>query len=250
MKTMSSIRAVCLDVGWTLAYPRASMWQIFADLCSGAGVPTSAVACEQLIRGLWTVGQTHAEQQFRGGAQYSDSDADFAAQFGQLGHLIFTQMGVSGDYHQLMQRFLSAFWNQDNWVAFPEVLEVLAVLRARGVRLGVLSNAPSDLPQFLDRLGIAPYLDFCVVSASAGVKKPDRRVFDLAVTRAGVAPHELLHVGDMYVEDVLGGRAAGLSILLIERGPRAIFPSFRESEGREIHADAIVTDLTQVMERL
>ena len=31
---MATIRAVFLDVGWTLAYPQKSMWQIFADLCA------------------------------------------------------------------------------------------------------------------------------------------------------------------------------------------------------------------------
>lgn len=247
---MNAIRAVCLDVGWTLAYPQASMWQVFADLCRSAGVPASAQACEQLVRGLWSVAQSNAEAQFGNGAQYSDSDAEFAAQFGQLGRLIFAQMGITSGHDELMQRFLPAFWSTDNWIVFPEVLDVLPALRARGVRLGVLSNAPSDLPQLLDRLGITPHLDFCVVSASEGVKKPDRRVFDVAVSRAGVAAHEMLHVGDMYLEDVLGGRAAGLNTLLIERGERALFPNFRESEGRAIASEHVVRDLTQVLARL
>jgi HAD superfamily hydrolase (TIGR01549 family) len=148
---------------------------------------------------------------------------------------------------ELTQRFLQALWNEDNWQLFPEVTEVLAAWRARGLKLGALSNAPSNLTSFLERLGIAPYLDFTVISAVEGVKKPDRRIFATAVSRAGVPPQAALHVGDMYLEDVGGGRAAGLDTLLIERGPRALFPNHRESEGRQLDAASIVSDLTQVL---
>ena len=247
---MANIRAVFLDVGWTLAYPRGWLWEIFADLCTQAGAPTTPESCEQLIRVLWRSGQGHAEQHFRAGAQYSDSDAEFAGLFTQMGRVIFAQLGVAEGHDALMQRFLQAFWNEGNWVTFPEVLECLVTLRTRGLRLGVLSNAPSDLPSFLDRLGVAPYLDFTVVSAIEGVKKPDRRIFETALTRAGVTPHEAVHVGDMFIEDILGGRAAGLQTLLMERGSRALFPNFRESEGRQIEPDAVVSDLVQVLDRV
>lgn len=242
-----SIRAVSLDVGWTLAYPRASMWEIFADLCNEAGAPTTALACEQAVRALWTFAQTRAEQHFRGGAEYTDSDVEFAAQFGNLGRLIFGQLGVTDDQESLMERFLERFWTDDNWLIFPDVLVSLERLRERGVRIGVLSNAPSDMPKLLDRLGITPYLDYTVVSATEGYKKPDRRVFEVAVNRAGVAPGEILHVGDMYVEDIVGGTFAGLQTRLIERGARALFPSFRESEGRNLPPHQVVSGLDAVV---
>jgi FMN phosphatase YigB (HAD superfamily) len=127
---------------------------------------------------------------------------------------------------------------------------VLQALRGRGVRLGVLSNAPSNLPSFLEQLGVAPWLDFSVVSAVEGVKKPDRRIFEVALSRAGVAPAEALHVGDMYLEDVLGGRAAGIKTLLMERGTRSLFPSYRESEGRGLEPDAVIGDLRAVLLRV
>jgi HAD superfamily hydrolase (TIGR01549 family) len=244
---VAAIRAIFLDVGWTLAYPRTSMWQIFADLCADAGVTTTPAACEQLVRSLSRATSDHAEEQFRGGARYADSDAAFAGMFAQMGRMIFAQMGVPAGHDDLMQRFLLRFWNAANWTAFPEVLEVLQVLRARGVRLGVLSNAPSNLPSFLEQLGIAPLLDFSVVSAVEGVKKPDRRIFEIALSHAGVAPAEALHVGDMYLEDVLGGRAVGINTLLIERGARALFPSYRESEGRGLAPDTVIGDLREVL---
>jgi putative hydrolase of the HAD superfamily len=247
---MDRIRAVFLDVGWTLAYPETSIWEIFADLCTEAGVATTARACENVVRSMWEVGQAHAERQFYAGATYSDSDAEFAGIFEQLGAILFAQLGVGGDHLGLVRRFLERFWSESNWVAFPEVHAGLDALRQRGMRIGVLSNAPSDLPVFLERLGITPLLDFTVVSAVEGVKKPDRRIFDIALSRAGVEPAAALHVGDMYVEDILGGRAAGLRTLLMERGDRALFPSFSEAQSRNLDPGSVVRDLTTVLARL
>jgi hypothetical protein len=54
----------------------------------------------------------------------------------------------------------------------------------------------------------------------------------------------------MYIEDIVGGRGAGLRTLLIERGPNSLFPNYRESEGRELEKEHIVSDLSQVLERI
>ena len=226
------------------------MWQIFSELCAEAGVDVPAEACEQLVRSLSRAAHEHAEQQFRGGAQYEDSDAAFAGMFAQMGRMVFAQMGVATGHEALMVRFLERFWNAANWACFPEVVDVLQALRSRGLRLGVLSNAPSNLPSLLEDLGVAPLLDFNVVSAVEGVRKPDRRIFEVALARAGVAPVAALHVGDMYLEDVLGGRALGINTLLMERGARSLFPSYRESEGRGLDPEVVIGDLGAVLARV
>ena len=247
---MTAIRVVSLDVGWTLVYPRASLWETAAALCTEAGAPTPPKACEDLVRALSAHGQQQAEQLLHDGATYSDSDAQFAAMFEQMARLMFTQFGVADGHGELVQRFVARFWNERNWALFPDTIDVLTTLRDGGFIVGVLSNAPTSMRGFLERFGIAPYLDFTVISAIEGIKKPDRRIFESALQRAGVAPHEALHVGDMYLEDVIGGRAAGLHTLLIERGERALFPNHRESHGRDMDPRSVVSDLTQVLERL
>jgi len=245
---MSTLKAVSLDVGWTLAYPAESMWAIYARICREEGVPTVAEDCERLLRNLLSAGHEQAQERFRSGAEYRDSDAEFAGAFVQLSHLIFGQAGLGERAAELSERFFAAFWNEDNWRAFPDSVAVIQALRTRGLKVGVLSNASSDLPKFLARLGILPHLDFVVVSAIEGVKKPDRRIFERTLERAGVAAGEHLHVGDMFLEDVLGAAALGVRALLIERGEHAMFPSFRESEGRDLPAGTVVRDLRQVLE--
>jgi REG-2-like HAD superfamily hydrolase len=247
---MTKINTVFLDVGWTLAYPRASMWDIFASLCDEAGVTASSQDCERLVRSLWSSGQEHAEARVEANTPYPDSDEDFTLMFMHMARLVFGQMGVAEDQEELMQRFFGAFWTEENWVLFDDVPKAIERLRERGLKLGVLSNAPSNLLDFLDRLGISQTVDFTVVSGIEGMKKPDRRIFEIALQRAEARPQETLHVGDMYVEDVLGGRNAGLHTLLIERGHRSLFPSFRESEARRLQPNTVIEDLNQVLDRI
>lgn len=247
---MAQIRAVSLDVGWTLAYPAKSMWEIFADLTNEAGGTTTAAACEEVVRSLVTLGQPHAETHFHTGAQYEDSDDSFRGQFDQLGMIVFSQLGIEADRAAIMEQFYQRFWNLADWKIFPDVLDGIAELHRRGVRVGVLSNAPSDMTNLLAHLGILPLLDFCVISATERTKKPDRRIFEIAVARAAVAAEHVVHVGDMYLEDILGGAAAGLQTLLMERGQHALFPSFPESHGKAIDSARVVKDLAGVVAKL
>jgi len=244
---MSPPKAVCLDVGWTLVYPRASLWDIFADVVREAGSQMMAVEAERLINDVVMATRPQAVEEFHRGAEYADSDEAFLALFETMSRGLFTFAGIGGDHEALTGRFLRRFWNPDNWVVFDDVIAAIERLRARGVRVGVLSNASSDLVDFLERLGLLPHFDFTVVSALEGTKKPDPRIFAHALRRAGTAPEETVHVGDMYIEDVLGPRRVGVRPLLMERGTRAMFPHFPESERHPAERFEIVRGLDDVL---
>ena len=97
---------------------------------------------------------------------------------------------------------------------FPDVMPTLAELRRRGVALGVLTNGRTLTQQGkLRRLGLEPWLDVTLISEREGVRKPDRRFFDLALERAGVAASQAWHVGDHPMADVAGASAAGLTAI-------------------------------------
>jgi HAD superfamily hydrolase (TIGR01549 family) len=97
---------------------------------------------------------------------------------------------------------------------FPDALETLQALRARGVPLAVVSNWQSGLRHFCAELGLADYFDHVLSSADLGVQKPDRRIFLEACARLGIPPERTLHVGDTDL-DVRDARAVrSLSDLL------------------------------------
>lgn len=94
--------------------------------------------------------------------------------------------------------------------------EAVAAVCGRGYRTAVVSNADGRVEALLEDRGLTEYLEFVIDSEVVGVKKPDRRIFDLAVNRLGVPAERVLYVGDLYAVDVLGARAAGLDALLVD----------------------------------
>lgn len=114
---------------------------------------------------------------------------------------------------------LHAYHQQSNlWELLPsDVVPALTALRARGLKLTVVSNANGRLGSLLDRLAIASCFDCVLDSHDEGVEKPDPRFFEIALERSGARRETTIHVGDIYQVDVLGARAAGLRGVLLDQ---------------------------------
>ena len=104
------------------------------------------------------------------------------------------------------------------WRVFPEVPAVLTALRARGLRLAVVSNFDGRLPGLLAALGLGPRFDAVVYSSRAGAAKPSPAIFAHALATLGVPADAAVHVGDSIDADVGGACAAGLRAVLVDRG--------------------------------
>lgn len=99
----------------------------------------------------------------------------------------------------------------------PEAAPVIGALRGR-YALALVSNfdhAP-HVRRVLGRCGWGDAFNAIIVSAEAGAKKPDPRIFEIALERTGLSPDEVVHVGDAD-EDIQGARAAGIRPILIRR---------------------------------
>lgn len=116
--------------------------------------------------------------------------------------------------------------------AFPDAEGALRELRALGMRIVCVSNWDYELPAVIERVGLATGFDGVVSSASVGARKPDPAIFVQALSLAGCAPAEALHVGDTS-DDVEGARAAGIAVLRIER----------DGTGGDLHSLAELPDL-------
>jgi HAD superfamily hydrolase (TIGR01509 family) len=92
------------------------------------------------------------------------------------------------------------------WRPYPDTAEVLAALRARGVRVAVVSNIGWDLRPVFAAHGLEDLVDAFVLSFECGRQKPDPAIFRAACEELGVPPQETLMVGDDRRAD--GGAAA------------------------------------------
>jgi FMN phosphatase YigB (HAD superfamily) len=99
----------------------------------------------------------------------------------------------------------------------PGARDAIEGLRAGGLRIGLLSNAPyppAVLHGILDRVGLAPLLDAAIFSSELGVRKPSPLAFQLLLQHLGVGANETWFVGDEWCADIQGASRAGLFPLL------------------------------------
>ncbi len=200
------IETVFLDAGGVLVNPN---WERVAATLArhGVGVPAGALAASE----------PHAKKQLdTGTAVQATSDG---ARGWLYFNLVLQHAGIAlSDRTEAALRELADYHAQFNlWESVPEeVPAALDRLRAAGRRLVVVSNANGTLRAHFGRLGLAARFDVLVDSFDEGVEKPDPRIFQLALQRAGARAETTLHAGDFYHVDVVGARAAGLQAWLVD----------------------------------
>lgn len=92
----------------------------------------------------------------------------------------------------LRERLLALYWELE---AFAEVPEMLAALKAKGLRTGILSNGSPDMLQGAARsAGITELLDAVLSVEDVGVFKPHAKVYDMVTDRFDCAAGEVLFV--------------------------------------------------------
>jgi putative hydrolase of the HAD superfamily len=99
----------------------------------------------------------------------------------------------------------------------PGALELLATLRARGCRLGLVTNGFAETHHDkIDRLGLRERMDAFFLADEVGMVKPNPALFRHACEVLGSVPERSAMVGDRYDRDIVGAAEAGLFTVLID----------------------------------
>jgi putative hydrolase of the HAD superfamily len=126
---------------------------------------------------------------------------------------------------------------------YPHVRAVLTALRPH-FPLALVTDAQSAYARGeLHKVGLLDYFDPIVVSGDHGFRKPDRRLFQLALDGLGVAAEHTLYIGNDMYRDVFGAQQAGLATVL-----------FDSDQGTKQHAgtlpDHTITDWRELLKIL
>lgn len=137
------------------------------------------------------------------------------------------------------------------WHAYPDAVDTLRELQARGLRLGLISNADDVglVYRLSARLGFTPYLDPIISSAAEPRwRKPDPRIFDLVADAWNMPPGEIAMVGDAARYDVLGAHRAGMRGILVDRGDNAPWQNIPDALKADAHIlpDATIRELAEL----
>ena len=108
----------------------------------------------------------------------------------------------------------TVFWNAAAPGAPTEGIEdFLQYLKNKGIRTGVISNIAYDssvVAERINRLLPENAFEFIITSSNFMFRKPNKRIFDLALEKAELRPDEVWYIGDQYECDVKGSLNAGL----------------------------------------
>ena len=106
------------------------------------------------------------------------------------------------------------FWTAaSKGAVVPHADELIDWLNENGIRTGVISNngwSGEALKDRIDRLLPRNRFELVLSSADYMIRKPDKRLFEIALTKAGLSPEEVWFCGDRMDADVLGAHGAGL----------------------------------------
>jgi putative hydrolase of the HAD superfamily len=97
----------------------------------------------------------------------------------------------------------------------PDAVATLQTLRERGLGLGMISNASSELSALWAESLLAPLFDAAFFSADEGMMKPDRRLYERMADALSVDPADCLFVGDGAYRELQGAEAVGMTAVLI-----------------------------------
>ena len=155
-------------------------------------------------------------------------DSYYAARLDSVEKTTFTallqfleQQGFPRTPDTILREALEAMYSitQQNWYIELDAIPALQTLRQQGYRLGIVSNTSDDqnVQTLIDRWELRPFFESIVTSAACGIRKPDRRIFQIALDHFKVSPEQIVMVGDTLTADVLGANQIGMYSVWITR---------------------------------
>ncbi len=120
--------------------------------------------------------------------------------------------------HTVWTRFVQARGADSKGVARSGMIELIASLRAGGIGLAALDDAPRDLGARIDALGYGALFDAAISAAALDTAKPDPRLFRVAAETCGVESGECLMIGDRVDTDIAPARRLGMTTIWLRVG--------------------------------
>jgi putative hydrolase of the HAD superfamily len=110
--------------------------------------------------------------------------------------------------NKMADLYLEYLPNHNN--LFPNCMETLDAL-SKNYKLHLITNG-FDVVQGhkVNNSGLKNYFTYMLTAETAGIKKPDVRIFERALKDTGATASNSIMIGDSYEADILGARNAGL----------------------------------------
>lgn len=204
------IKAVLFDLGGTLI-KTADIPEIYKRILGTYGVKVSS---DQILR---------AHRANEKEVDVVEGQLELGRNFWIKWNLtVLERIGIQRNREFLAKKIHELWLEYADLEVYPDVIETLARLKAKSVKIGVVTNGlKSDFQEILRKLKLTDCFDVVVGVDTCNKGKPDREIFLYAVNKLGVRPEETVFVGDSSKYDYEGSERAGLKPLLIDRKGKA-----------------------------
>lgn len=122
----------------------------------------------------------------------------------------------------LLSGFVNVIANDICWYCLCKVLKnvettkLILSLLEKEFELGLISNFYGNLETVLKELDLQKYFKVVIDSTVAGVRKPDRQIFEIAFDKLKTNPKEILMIGDSYENDILPAKKLGCTTVWLD----------------------------------
>lgn len=213
---------VLFDVGHTLVCPRESFGRVYADVLGTLGMKLDPGGLDRCIHQVGAEISSEIPAGVDRYACFPGGEDEYWLRFSR--RILERAVGAPIDDAlsvRALRDLREAFRDRSAWRIYPDVLPTLHGLRESGVRLGIVSNWDSRLPDVLEMLELDAHFESIGISHIEGVEKPAPELFLRVLSRMGATPGQAIHVGDVIELDLHGAQAAGIEGRLIDRGGTA-----------------------------
>jgi 2-haloalkanoic acid dehalogenase type II len=201
-----ALKAVLFDLGLTLT-KTAPFPEIYRRILARFGV---TVSIDDIV---------HAQKATESEFDVADYDENRRKEFWTNYNVsLLEKLGVKEKRVFLAAQIDELWWECSHLQVYPDVEPTLSQLRAKGLKLGLVSNGfKKDLKHVLGELGLKKWFDVVVCIDSCNCAKPNKEIFLYALDELGVEPHEAVFVGDSVLYDYKGALNVGIKSYLIDR---------------------------------
>jgi putative hydrolase of the HAD superfamily len=213
---VTDIRAVFFDAGETLVYPHPSFAELFAEVLREEG---HTIDPADILEVVHASSDSFTELMLSDEAVNWSTSTERSRALWDLVYRMFLSAAriPEGQHDRLVQALYERFRSLASYRLHPDALPTLMRLRTTDLTLGLISNFEDWLEQLLEELDVQRFFDVTVISGIEGVEKPEKRIFEIALERAGVTAAESIYVGDNPIFDAEAAEQAGMIPILIDR---------------------------------
>jgi HAD superfamily hydrolase (TIGR01549 family) len=196
------LRAVLFDWGDTLFHaPHAP--EVIVSFARSSGVDVSLPQARRMWDEVWAVGKTPEEIAKGRDLSMEAHERVWSDLFSRFDRV------VPGLSRAVYERVM----DPHSWVPYADTRSTLESVRARGLKVGVVSNVPADLRPVFAKHRLDGLVNSYTHSFEVGAEKPDPAIFLAAARSLGTAPGETLMVGDHEVDR--GAERAGMRAFIL-----------------------------------